>query len=240
MIEYNSPAIQLYFPWLYTQIKHFLDFISMSWIYLINDFIYEILFLPIYFISGIFNHISFDKSISIYGDVFLDYRYFLLWILTIFLISILYFIIIYLLWKKFNVIYKNIFKKEIIKKEISSQKANYYLIYCQLIPYLWVILTFIIWLKYKITYIELIKKVSFWLMIKVIIFSIYFITILISLEFHNALYICWEAWEFEIMNEDLFYGISSLNILIIFYLIPFLIFTMSTIYYFLISKKSNN
>jgi len=246
MDQYSSPIIQFYIPVIYWIISNFLKNIWFYPIHIGSNFFYEIIFTPFYFISSIFSDNLYTDCIMIFDDIdfldnlYLDYRYFLLCMLIIFLISIFYFIIIYLLWKKFNVIYKNIFKKEIIKKEISSQKANYYLIYCQLIPYLWIILTFIIWLKYKITYRELIKKLSFWLMIKVIIFTIYFIWTLITNEFRESIYIYWPFPDFEVSNWYFLYWISRLSDLIIFYVIPLLIFIISTIIYFNNLKKSNN
>ena len=89
-------------------------------------------------------------------------------------------------------------------------------------------------------YRELIKKLSFWLMIKVIIFTIYFIWTLITNEFRESIYIYWPFPDFEVSNWYFLYWISRLSDLIIFYVIPLLIFIISTIIYFNNLKKSNN
>lgn len=192
----------------------------------------KVFILPFDYSSWIINKIIFSSSSGFY---FINYNFFVTLIIII-LVSLLYFLLFYLIWNDFH----KIFNKKIIKKEISDKKANYYLIFCPLVPYLWLILAFIIWLKYKISYSEFLKKVLIWLLIKSIIYFLFRIYSFYTNYVFTNLKHPGEVWEFNILNEYFLYDVDCAVALIIIFIIPFLIFTMSSIYYFLISKKSNN
>lgn len=182
----------------------------------------KILIIPYYFFVWNF-HLSVFFHWFIFTEIYLFNFYFLNLIFSLILIFIIWSfiqILIYLIWNDF---YK-IFNKKITKKEISDKKANYYLIFCPLVPYLWLILAFIIWLKYNIKIKKILKAIFYWNLIKLWIY-----VFLIIFSYLLSVY-------YKSPDDYIYYFFSSLII----YFLVISIFITASIFYYLIAKKSNN